>query len=45
MRDPGTRANPGGERPYGEYSKMAAVLCGLVSDSFPAKTVSERFVA
>ena len=37
--------NPGDERPYGEYSKMAAVLCGLVADSLPAKTVSERFIA
>ena len=40
--DTGTRwANPGGERLYGEYSKMAAVLCGLVADSLPVKTVSE----
>ena len=42
---PWTRANPGGERPREEYSKMAAVLCGLISDSLSAKTVSECFVA
>lgn len=24
-----------------DYSKMAAVLCGLVADSFPVKTVSD----
>lgn len=41
----GQVANPGGERSYGDYSKMAAVLCGFLADSLPAKTVSEHFIA
>lgn len=37
--------NPGDERSYGEYSKMAAVLCRLVADSLPGKTVRLHFIA